>query len=162
MAEKGIPAESEGSALSRAEFSLNHEVYAAVSNSANLQDIKLIGSEYVVRPEVFHVVEEDKMVHGFTGECTDFHFSADTGYALGQYRWTAEIKAGRKKALKLVANYLIAYGDLVGADPEHVEFFFNKVGRFATYPYFRAFFSHHVSETGIVLPPLPSLNERVD
>lgn len=163
MAEEVLAPEGEVTATETAPFKLDYGKYAEVSSAAELHDIKLIKSEYSVKPEIFRVVEDmENMVHGFQGECLSFDFLDEPGIAVGRYKWSAEIKAGRKKALKLTAEYLVAYAELSGQDKGHVEFFFNKVGRFATYPYFRALFSHHTAETGLVFPPLPSLNERVD
>ncbi len=145
------------------EFEFDYDKYAKVSMAAQLQDIKLIGSKYTVKPEIFQAVEDlESMVHDFSGVCTGIHFDDDDGDAFGQFRWIAKIKSGRKTALKLSADFLVVYVNLSGQDLGHIEHFFNKVGRFATYPYFRALFSRHTSETGIMLPPLPSLNERVD
>ncbi len=163
MTEKTKVSTRPKSTAKTADFVLDHDVYAAISVAAELHDIKLVASEYAAKPDIVRVAEDlENMVHGFFGECTSFHFFEESGLAMGQYRWTAEIKSGRKKALKLTADYLVAYANLSGQEEGHVEFFLNKVGRFATYPYFRALFSHHTSETGIMLPPLPSLNERVD
>lgn len=158
--EKSLTVENEAAVE---DFCLDHEVYAEVSSAAQLRDIKLLGSEYSIKPEIFEVLKDlENMNHGFSGECTHLLLDDEAGLALGHYRWSAEVKSGRKKVLKLQADYLVAYTGLSGCDEGHVRFFFEKVGRFATYPYFRALFSHQSSESGLMLPPLPTLNERVD
>lgn len=138
-----------------------HAVYADLSVSARLRDIKLINCEYLIKPEVFDVLDDLENM-GFFGESSGFHFDGETGILIGHYRWTAEVRHGRKKVLKLVSEYLVAYTGMEGFDSDYARFYFEKVGRFATYPYFRSEFSHHSSASGILLPPLPSLNERVD
>jgi hypothetical protein len=141
----------------------DYEAYSDVSKAAELHEIKLIESHYTIKPEVFSVIQDfEAMNHGFVGEGGSLNYDSQKGVALGDYRWAAEIKHGRKKVLKLVANYLVVYTELHDFDETHVRFFFNKVGRFATYPYFRALFSHHTAESGILLPPLPTLSERVN
>ncbi|MDO6591828.1 hypothetical protein DS901_06520 [Loktanella sp. D2R18] len=141
----------------------DNDTYAEVSRNAELKEVRLIRNKYVIKPEITSVMEErDNVSHSFVGVCEDFDYNAETGLAIGNYRWTVEIKLGRKKVLKLVTNYLISYYNLEGFDDHYVSYYFHKVGRFTTYPYFRALFSHHTSESGLVLPPLPSLNERVD
>jgi hypothetical protein len=158
--EKSLSVESDGEVPG---FCLDYDVYAKVSTAAQLRDIKLLESAYSIKPEVFEVTEDlENMNHGFSGECTQLFFDEEAGLALGHYRWSAEVKSGRKKVLKLQADYLVAYTGLTDCDEGHVRFFFEKVGRFATYPYFRALFSHQSSESGLMLPPLPTLNERVD
>jgi hypothetical protein len=142
-----------------AEF--DHNAYKELTIAAQLRDIRLTNCEYAIKPEVFEALEDlENMV--FFGEPSGFHFDGETGLMVGNYRWTAEVKLGRKKVLKLVSEYLIAYTGLSGFDEDYVRFYFEKVGRFATYPYFRSNFSYHSSASGIMLPPLPSLNERVD
>lgn len=54
------------------------------------------------------------------------------------------------------------YSDIYDCDEPHIEAYFQKIGRFATYPYFRPTFSHNIGETGILLTPLPTLSERID
>lgn len=142
-----------------AEF--DNGVYTELTIAARLRDIRLISCDYSIKPEVFEALEDFENM-GFFGEPSGFHFDSETGIMVGHYRWTAEVKLGRKKVLKLVSEYLIAYMGLSGFKEYHARFYFEKVGRFATYPYFRSDFSHHSSASGIMLPPLPSLNERVD
>ncbi|SPH19501.1 hypothetical protein ASD8599_00226 [Ascidiaceihabitans donghaensis] len=145
------------------EVAFDYDGYAEVSKAARLFEIKLIDSKYLIKPEISFAIEDlSKMTHGFSGDSDHFTFDAKQGLAMGHYRWTAEIKYGRKKALRLVANYLIGYSDLANFDEANVRHYFDKVGRFATYPYFRALFSHHTSESGLALPPLPTLSERVN
>lgn len=147
----------------REPFEFDQEAYSKVSLSARLQEVKLIGSSYLVRPEVFGIVADiENMDLRFSGECEQYSFDGEEGICFGHFMWTAEIKSGRKSCLKLKSQYLLLYSNLEGCDSGHVNFFFKKVGRFATYPYFRSHFSHHTSETGIIMPPLPTLRERVD
>lgn len=149
--------------LTKATFELDQEAYSKVSLSARLQEVKLIGSNYLVRPEVFGIVADiENMDLRFSGECDNYSFESDDGVCFGHFIWTAEIKSGRKSCFKLKSQYLLLYSNLEGCDAGHVNFFFKKMGRFATYPYFRSHFSHHTSETGIIMPPLPTLRERVD
>lgn len=145
------------------EFSFSHDEYNKVSRSAQLREIKLIASNYMVRPEAFAAAQElESLKNSFSGVCTDFICDADEGLAWGRFQWVAEIKSGRRACLKLSSEYLVLYSDVHDCDGQHVEAYFRKVGRFATYPYFRATFSHNIGETGILLPPLPTLTERVD
>lgn len=155
--------ENEGSQINTSSFKLDHDVYAEIASSAELFELKLVGSAYSVKPEVFEFEKNlEKLNHSFSGHCAAFKLANETGIALSHYQWVAEVKLGRKKVLKLDTSYLISYSELADFDEEHVELFVNKVGRFATYPYFRSLFSHHMSESGIIFPPLPILKERVD
>jgi len=159
MMEKKSDIEKPNSAGLPAEF--DAQTYHDLSVAARLRDIKLIKSEYSIKPEVFDALDELNNF-GFFGEPSGFHFDSERGLILGHYMWTSEVKLGRKKVLKFVSEYLIAYTGLENFDADHTRFFFEKVGRFATYPYFRAEFSQHCASSGIMLPPLPSLNERMN
>jgi hypothetical protein len=64
--------------------------------------------------------------------------------------------------LKSSAEYLVLYNGLNDCPPDYVQLYFKKVARFTTYPYFRSHFASHVAASGLMLAPLPSLNERVD
>lgn len=144
-------------------FSFDNEEYNKVSRAAQLREIKLIASTYMVRPEAFEVAQDlENLRNNFSGVCTDFICDAEEGLAWGRFQWVAEIKSGRRACLKLSSEYLVLYSNIHQCDEPHVEAYFRKVGRFATYPYFRATFSHNIGETGILLPPLPTLSERVD
>lgn len=145
------------------DFELDFDIYASLSRAAELRDIKLLESKYEIKPEVFETLENlAGMDFGFHGEPAMFYFDEEEGLAIGQYRWKAEIKSGRKKELKFLVIYLVAYTGLKSFDEGHVRFYFEKVGRFSTYPYFRGLFAQHTSSSGMMLPPLPSLNERAD
>ena len=91
-----------------------------------------------------------------------FSVNVEDDFVAGKFQWHAEVKIKRRSCLRIKSEYLLVYSGLKGKDYMHVEYFFRKVGRFATYPYFRSHFSHHTSESGLVIPPLPTLSERVD
>ena len=161
MSDNEIDAVAETEVDQKPEF--DHDVYAQVSRNAELNEIRLIRNKYVIKPDITTALEDlDSVKHSFSGVCVDFTYDSEMGLAIGNYRWNVEIKFGRKKVLKLITNYLISYNNLEGFDEPYVSFYFHKIGRFTTYPYFRALFSHHTAESGLSLPPLPSLNERVD
>jgi hypothetical protein len=145
------------------EFDFDQELYSEVSCAAKLQEIKLSASRYLVKFQLFDDIEVlRQMKHRYSGRCEEVFFDENSGSAGGKFNWTAEIKLGRQVSLKLSAEYYLLYSNLAEHDEDHVSFFVTKVGRFATYPYFRALFANHVSESGLMLPPLPTLNERMD
>lgn len=144
-------------------FVLDQDLYAEVSCAANLREIRLTESRYSAKLEFFEKPETVAgMSHKYSGKCEELFIDKESGNAGGKFSWVAEIKSGRKNCLKLSAKYWLLYSDLGGHDEDHVCMFVTKIGRFATYPYFRALFANQVSESGLILPPLPTLNERVD
>ncbi len=141
-----------------------HEIYSNVALKARLLDIRLVKSTYDVRIELFDAAD-DSFSHfrnEFTSDCSDIVIEQGSGRVGGLYTWTAEIKSGRTKALKLFGRYFTIYGNLDGCNEEYMGLYFRKIARFATYPYFRALFSMQTGNSGLLLPPLPSLTERLD
>lgn len=150
-------------AIRQGDFKFDAEVYKEVSCSAALQEIRLVSSKFAVKPELFlpdDDVGSPKSL--FSGGTSGVTIDEDEGFVAGHYHWEAKVKFGRKTGLKLQTDYVLIYSGIGGLDTDHINMYFNKIGRFSTYPYFRSHFSNHVSEAGLMLPPLPSLNERVD
>ncbi|MBL3608234.1 hypothetical protein [Rhodovulum sulfidophilum] len=144
-------------------FEFDADLYREVSCAAKLREIRLLDSSYSIKVELFDDFDKAiEMRHSFSGSLEECALDKDVGVASGCFTWGAEVKYKRKKSLKLSAKYLVRYSELEGCDENHIFAFFTKVGRFATYPYFRALFSNLTSESGLILPPLPALNERVD
>lgn len=162
-----LPAKKKGVTAERFSFgskSFDPEEYAKTTRMARLEAIQLIESRYSAIPEEMlgSNGSDRKLTQGFGGEPRGHHFDQENGVVIGGYRWTAEVKDKRKKVLSIRTEYMIAYSGLTEAKPEYIELYFNKVARFATYPFFRAHVAMHTASSGLVLPPLPSLFERVD
>lgn len=163
MGSKGKALKDAPSAVRGGDFKFDPEVYKEVSCSASLQEIRLIASKFSVKSELFLTDDDVGTPKSlFTGGTSDVLIDDEEGLIAGKYNWEAEIKFGRKTGLKLQTTHMLIYSGVAGLDPNHINHYFNKIGRFSTYPYFRSIFSTHVSDAGLMLPPLPSLNERVD
>jgi hypothetical protein len=139
------------------------EVYNDIARSASLIDVRLIETNFSIQLDLIGALENaDKTsAFDFSGRPESF-FLYEHGTCAGTYVWTAEIKDKRKKALKNKAKYVIVYGNLKGKDREHVRLFFERLARFASFPYFRALMATHAAAAGLTLPPLPSIMDRVD
>jgi hypothetical protein len=116
------------------------------------------------------VPELVKLQHGddsninptYEGRPAACHFFQDDGWLLGEYEWQVSLTSGRKKLLKQKSTYVLIYQGLSDCDEEYVHLYFSKIGRFTSYPYFRALFATNVAASGLTFPPLPSLTDRVD
>lgn len=141
-----------------------HEVYAQVAMRAELEEIRLLESSYLINPDIFFSPDFDpsNLANRLGSETSSIMYDAERGIVAGGFIWHAEMKLRRKKALALRGNYSAVYSNLSGCDERYVESYFVKVARFATFPYFRTLFSTQTSASGLALPPLPSLKERVD
>lgn len=139
-------------------------VYADTAAKASLVQVHLTESVYEadVPKIMINQNEEGSLNSSFEGEPGRCDFDQVSGWCLGEYIWKVDIRIGRKKALKLKCKYVVVYDGLDGCDADYVRLYFEKVGRFTTFPYFRSHFATNTANSGLALPPLPSLTERVD
>ena len=145
------------------EFRPDHRVYNQVCVAAHLRDIRLLVSDYYTNLQVIEVIEDfESADQSIFGECTQTIFDYDAEIVQGHFHWSVDVWLGREKGIELQADYMITYVGLTDYDERHVRFFVEKIGRFATYPYFRALFSYHSGESGLMLPPLPTLTDDID
>lgn len=152
------------SKLSFASDAFDNEKYTFVARRAQLRELALVNSRYNIKlPQLQEALVNDSVLKpGFSGEPGESSFHDDVGVVIGEYRWTASIKLGRTSLVNLSADFIVLYEGLAGAEKDYVELYFEKLARFATYPYFRSFFSLCTANSGVTLSPLPSLIDRVD
>ncbi len=139
--------------------------YEDVARKARVREVRLLESNYIAKVTDFPTAEHADGVEfkqSYYGKPAHYTFSPEKGVLAGAYHWTAEVKVGRPKILKLSTKYLVVYSNLKDAPENYVRLYFNKLARFTTYPYFRAQFAMSVSASGLMLAPLPSLFDRVD
>ncbi|MFV0301247.1 MAG: hypothetical protein ACK5IP_10280 [Paracoccus sp. (in: a-proteobacteria)] len=140
------------------------EKYQFVASSARLREVVLANSKYDAKVFQLRLVlnNEEAVNPSFSGEPQGMDFDPADGIAFGSYSWTARIKLKRKSLVSAKAEFALVYDNLDDADERYVELYFNKLARFTTYPYFRSFFSLSTANSGVALPPLPSLTDRMD
>ncbi len=139
-------------------------VYQKVAWSAQLHDIGLIKSTFEMKPECLPIFTEEPelLKHSFGGYCKSFHIDEKAGLLSGIFSWEVSIKYKRIKAVKLSCQYMLVYSGLIDHPEKYVRLYFEKLGKFTSYPYFRTLFSVQSQAAGIMLPPLPSLTDRMD
>ena len=139
--------------------------YEDVARRARVMEVRLVESSYNAKINSFPAADNGEgidLIQSYSGKPAHYSFSLEKGILAGTYHWSAEVKAGRQKILKLGAEYVVVYGNLSDAPEDYVRLYFNKLARFTTYPYFRAHFAMNVAASGLMLAPLPSLFDRVD
>lgn len=165
MEQRGEPAtQSRSVQLTFGSSEFDHALYADVARTARLREMGLVESGFRLRADCFPdlVSNPEDLTHGFGGDAEQVAFDPDDGVLFGIYSWSAEIKKGNRKALRLTAKYVIIYNNLKGQPEQYARLYLEKVGKFASYPYFRSLFAIHTSAAGLALPPLPALAERMD
>jgi hypothetical protein len=134
------------------------EAYNAVARAASLRRISLFRSKFEVQPQYFvSMNNENAPKPQYTGVFGDPHFDSDKGRATCRWTWGIKVRDKRKITLSIEVVYLIIYDRLTNSDPEQVIRYMHRVGRFASYPYFRAHVSQINWESGINLPILPTI-----
>lgn len=140
------------------------EEYALVAKTARLRDVRLIESHFQAKADLLRVFDQTEGSYelSFSGELSSFGFDADSGFAIGSYEWVAFAKHGRKKAMSTKTKYMVIYTNLKGMNEAYVSIYYRKLAKFTSYPYFRGFFALNAAAASIIIPPLPSLTDRVD
>lgn len=138
------------------------EIYNNVVASAELGDIRLLDVRYSVRPEYFSALDKERtgegsLRRGFEGHLVDVRYDEDRKVLGGQFDWTTKVTHSRKRLLFCEAKYFVVYGNVPSIDMSIAEKYLLRVGRFATYPYFRSLISQLSWESQADLPILPIL-----
>ncbi|SDG49515.1 hypothetical protein [Pelagibacterium luteolum] len=133
------------------------EAYNRVVENAELESIRLVSSNFVVKPEYFLNFSPGNWKNSFNSNFVDTFFDRNENLLGAQIEWTVSVKRGNKNLLSTKAIYLIAYSNVPEVEEEHCMAFVRRVGRFSTYPYFRALVSRYSAESNAELPILPVL-----
>lgn len=137
--------------------------YNAVVADSVLADLRLTESRFKVQKSYLAVRSREREMRksltkrAFDTELLSPFYSAEKGILAGDFRWTVDVRKGKQKLVSVTATYSIIYKNVPKVEDEHAQAFLLKVGRFATYPYFRALVSRLSAEANADLPILPVL-----
>lgn len=129
--------------------------YNDVAMAAQLHEIRLLKSGFVVEPDFYSVQDETQL--SFGREVLSCSFEPDEGIVAAIFKYHVFAKHGRSKPMKCEAEYVVIYGVPGSASEEAARGFCRNVGAFAAYPYFRTLVSQLTWGAGIALPPLPAI-----
>ena len=140
------------------------KAYAKVVRSAELQDIKLLSSSFGVEMAYFEDGEighadGEKLNYSYACEQPMVAYEATDGGLLGQFDWKVIVARDDTEVLTIRATYVAAYQCDEGLDEKATTKFVERVGRFATFPYFRALVGFYSNASSIEIPILPVLKE---
>jgi hypothetical protein len=136
--------------------------YGKVARSARIFDLRLVSARFEVKPEYALAGEQASSNNNFTWVHTPLAYQADAKALSGFFTWKVEVKKGRKRTLFAEARYLVTYDNVPDVDERAAFAFLENVGKFATYPYFRAYVAQMSWNSNANLPILPVLRERQD
>ena len=150
-------------AVSTKSTKFDHTQYNAVVESAELMDIRLISSSFdmsVSLPGLLRRQREagESLIRWlYESELSEYAYSDDDGFLFGQFSWKTVGKESRKHVVSVKATYIVVYQLAPGLSGHYVGIFLKKVGRFATYPYFRTLVATLHADARLDVPPLPVL-----
>lgn len=133
--------------------------YDLIVERANLLDIRMNGLDFNIVPDYYQFEKNnfDNVKFTFEGSFNHINFNRESGILFGEIEWTCKAKNKNRNLLKINATYLIVYIDIPSVSDDPAEGFLKKVGRFATYPYFRSTVSQLSWSSEANIPIMPVL-----
>jgi hypothetical protein len=132
--------------------------YNKVARSAKLAGITLLRSNFGVELDYFSSPgKSDAPKPKYGSAFGKQRFNPKTGNAACEWTWTVSFRRNRKRVLFIDAVYLLVYVGLEDCIEEAVYRYMRRVGRFASYPYFRAHVSQLSWASNTSLPLLPTI-----
>lgn len=138
--------------------------YNSLVRAAKLVTIQLVESSFKVIPEYFSKASTQNKKRGFHCDLENITIDLEKGVFWTNFVWRTYVKDGRKTLFKLDCDYLCAYaaeelvpGSVAALEKRNVDLFLERIGKVATYPYFRAMASQYSWAANADLPMLPVL-----
>ena len=164
MAHKKTGAARKPQVTDRGRGAIDAMKYNAVVEAAKLGRIILGECKFDLKTDYFKFRRLGKddakcLKFSYDGDVTDLHFDPEQNAVGANFGWRLVVKSGRTHVLKLYCSYMCFYTGLKDQDEAAAKAFAERVGKFATYPYFRAFASQISWASDTDLPLLPVLRE---
>ena len=142
----------------------SRQEYIKVVKSAQLKEILLLSSSFDVDRSFLESAEPDEdgdVKLGFTcgAEVPDVRYDATEGIFTGQFDWYAKADKDDHVAIDIRGSYGIVYQCDRDLEKGAVQSFVLRVGKFATFPYFRQLAAFYATSASLGLPILPVLKE---
>lgn len=136
--------------------------YNSVVENAELQDIRLVSLDFSVQPEYYAAlrrspVAKKQLKKVYDSGFSQFAYDSKTKILGGSFDWLITISESRKKLLVVKVSYKVTYRNVPDVGDVHSAAFVRRVGKFATYPYFRALVAQLSWEAKAELPVMPVL-----
>ncbi|NTG19410.1 hypothetical protein G6L00_03065 [Agrobacterium rhizogenes] len=135
------------------------EAYNSIIERADLLDIRLMDLKFNVKHQYYAAIAkgDDDLQHAFENDLAEMTYDAPSGLLMGNFRWVTKVTKGKKKLLEIDAKFYATYHGVPDVDQVHMDAFLRRVGKFATYPYFRGVVSRLSWESHAELPIMPVL-----
>ena len=138
--------------------------YGKVVKSAELSGIVLLSSSFDADRDYLQdqASEEDggiDLKFHYGADIPEVDFDPEHGQFTGRFDWYARAEHEDHTAIDIRGSYAVVYGCDTELEREAVRQFLLRVGRFATFPYFRQLVSFYGDAGSLELPILPVLTE---
>lgn len=141
-----------------------HHEMAKLAKCAALYKLLMISSNFQMKPK-FILAETNNfkdMRFNLDGKPSFIEADIEKEQITGVYTWRITVQENEetegnvtKEALNASCDYLICYDNAKSKSQEGMEYFFRKVARMASYPYFRSMVSQYAWASEANLPILP-------
>lgn len=136
--------------------------YDKIVESVELVDVRMMDVKFSVKPKYYSALEAERkgkgqLIRGYDGGVVNVTYDAELLVASARIDWHTEVTKGKSKLLNVEATYYIMYRHVPDVGETHINAYLSKVGRFATYPYFRGLVAHLSWESSADLPVMPVL-----
>lgn len=130
--------------------------YNDVAAHAQLLAVSLLKAESEIKPEYFNPATKKNLSYA-TATLSSAHIDEEQSMS-AVFQFVVEGKVGRKKLLKIYAEFFVVFGCGSNHNPEAAKAFCEHIGLYAAYPYFRSWVAQVACAAGVKLPPLPTLS----
>jgi hypothetical protein len=136
---------------------MDPQTYNNLVARAHLRSIRMTTSKFDMKPEALEL-DPDAWQNNVSAGLIESFLEQESGSLYGVFGFEVVCRQARKKVLSINATYLISYTILGECEEGACELFIERVGKIATYPYFRSLVASLTSQAGLVMRPLPVLS----
>ena len=136
---------------------MDPQTYNSLVSRAHLRTIRMTTSKFEMKPEALDLDPDAWRNNVSTGLLESF-LETESGSLYGVFSFEVLCRQGRKRVLSVNATYLVSYKIDGECDQAACELFVERVGKIATYPYFRTLVASLTSQAGLIMRPLPVLS----
>ncbi|MCB2114450.1 MAG: hypothetical protein R3C42_05975 [Parvularculaceae bacterium] len=129
--------------------------YNRLIDAAELQDIRLVSSNFFVEPEYYDPNNAENRVFGIEDSITEPEFDDESNALFAAFEFIVKVQIEEKLLLSCTASYVVGFRIEGQFDLDLMKYFARRIGRNATYPYFRDHAAQLSWASGAQLPILP-------
>ncbi|WP_395612213.1 hypothetical protein [Allosphingosinicella sp.] len=131
--------------------------YNNLVSRAHLRSIRLTSSRFDMKPEALDL-DPDAWRNNVGAGAVQSYLEPESGSLYGVLAYEVVCRQGRKRVLSVSATYLVSYYIEGECDAGACELFVERVGKIASYPYFRGLVAALTAQAGLAMRPIPVLS----